>query len=435
MRVVAMDIFISSPEEAIDRYRELSEGNSFSCVTAQPVEFLVYHEVAKQVLLRTRPNLDLTDKVVLRYPWIDKAPKNTNELFSRFKPIGDFDTKFGTISEYLISASPSLEQKESNESAWGIFVDPERGDLDVDECIRNIFMKEKVYFPVFENKIAQLIKDAPTNTFKGMLTVITAKKKKDVADFVYNSLPYGLPGVDHNNPQLRIVSAALLPSDKVKMHRVLLMEETDLKAFSEKVRQVVADIFFENDQNLKALENKIEQGTNPQEIALEFLKRHEVDKALGWALKTDESIRYEFFKMLALVCIQRHDQEKAKKILSMIPDGYFEKEKYLAMLVFYYLNTGLPEVFAIKVLNQMKEGNTKNLIILYALGLTGNAKKYIPNPNFTQDLEDLGDLLDLTFHPIFNDKDEEDEIEELIEAQPLWKKNLDASIPTHKVFT
>ncbi len=430
-----MDIFISSPEEAIDRFRELSEGNGFSCVTAQPVEFLVYHEVAKQVLLRTRPDLDLTDKVVLRYPWADKAPKSTKELFNRFKKIEDFDTKYGAISEFLISASPSLEQKESNESAWGIFVDPERGDLDVDDCIRNIFMKEKVYFPAFEKRIDQLIKDAPTNCFKGMLTVITAKDKKAVADFVYDALPYGLPGVDHNNPQLRIVSAALLPSEKVKMHRVLLMEETDLQAFSEKVRQVVADIFFENDQSLKALEKKIEEGTDPQEIALECLKRREVDKALPWILKTDESIRYELFKMLALLCIQVHDLEKAKKLLAMIPDGYFEKEKYLAMLVFYYLGTGLPEASAIKVLNQMKESDTKNLILLYALGLTGNAKRYVPNPKFTLDMEGLDDLFELTFHPIFDDEDEEDEIEELQEMQPLWKQNLSACASTNKVLT
>jgi len=429
-----MDIFISSPEEAIDRFRELSEGNGFSCVTAQPVEFLVYHEVAKQVLLRTRPDLDLTDKVVLRYPLTDKAVKSTKELFSRFKPVEDFDTQFNSIASILISASPSLEQKESDESAWGIFVDPRRGELDIDQYIQGIFMKGKIPLSLFHERIDQLIAQAPTSKLGGVLTVITAKEKTDVADFVYDALPYGLPGIDPKNPQLRIVSGALLPSDKIKMHRVLMIEETTLQAFTEKVGDVVAEIFFHNERSLKKIEKKVQQQAAPQEIALDYLKHYELDKALPWVLKSDESIRYEFFKVMSVLWAHQYELEKAKDAIFAVPEGYKDAEKCLGRLAVIYLDSQVSEEILGTILKRMKDGDEKNLVLLYAQSLGYDRVKYCPHPDYVQDVENMSYLFDIMFDPLFDDEDEEDEIEELQDMQPLWAKHLDASASTNKVL-
>ncbi len=416
-----MDVYITSPADALGAFERLSEGNEFVCATAQPEEFVAYHEIAKQVLLRSRPEVDLSHKVVLRYPH-DQAPKSESELFRRFRPFEDFDTKSDVISNFLIAASPSLEQKEPNESAWGIFVDPERGDHDIDIMLQTIFFREKVPFRLFTKAIDSLIESVPTSGVGGVITVMTAKHKKDVVDFVYDSLPYGLPGEDLNNPQLRILASPLLTSREVKMHRVLLIEETALTAYAQKVEEVVANIFNRRDLILKALDKMILDGASAEQIARKCLEHCDADRAFSWVLKCDESVRYELFKHLALLWFEFGELEKAREVIFSIPEGYKGREKCLGQLAIAYLGWRMSDRPLAQILDKMADGDEKNAVLLFARSFTGNKEKYCPHPDYLQDLEEVWDVLETDLE-LDDEELEDDQDTERAQLQSVISSN------------
>ena len=103
--------------------------NHVSFNTAQHSKFLSYSLIAANVLKKFSPgkypDSYLQNTHILRYP-CEHLPKSLEDLFQLLPMRDDYDTVSSLVADVLISVSPSLKEKESEESSWGIFENNER---------------------------------------------------------------------------------------------------------------------------------------------------------------------------------------------------------------------------------------------------------------------------------------------------------------------
>ena len=117
-------VHLSSHEDIYSKYEtQVKEHpNHISFATGQAEKFLAYELIARTLYQKFHPEsaASLKNKCFLRYP-SKKDPKDLNEMFERFPVRKDYDTASSAVANYLISASPSLKEDHSNESAIAIF--------------------------------------------------------------------------------------------------------------------------------------------------------------------------------------------------------------------------------------------------------------------------------------------------------------------------
>ncbi len=117
---------------------------SFS--TAQQSQFLPYPLIAEAVLKKFSPGkypkTYFKNVHFLRYPF-ENLPKSLESLFKILPMTEDYDTSSSHVSDLLLSVSPSLNEDDSEESAWSIFMNNDR-KIGVAYYIHNFFEVEKV---------------------------------------------------------------------------------------------------------------------------------------------------------------------------------------------------------------------------------------------------------------------------------------------------
>jgi len=264
--------YIQSIEELHSLYQhEVAMHPDHHCMcTGQPEEFLAYELIARAVAQRFSPGYlsktQMREQTVLRYP-SSKAPRNLKKLFLEFPMVEDYDTAT-SVSDYLISCSPSLDQTESDESAVAIFMNGQRGELFPD-LVKEIFYEEDVPPELFEKAIESLINESPFSNKKGILTQIFFPKGSDLYKFAYVSAEYGIPvGDPHDKkelkrffkqykqglwpessiPQLRLLSSAFqntseFPAGEIHSVRYTLVNEEVLETYAQKVDRVINEIW------------------------------------------------------------------------------------------------------------------------------------------------------------------------------------------------
>lgn len=162
--------------------------------TAQHSKFLAYSLMAAHVLKKFSPgkcsDSYLQNTHVLRYPYED-LPKSLEDLFQLLPIRDDYDTASSLVGDALISVSPSLNEAESEESAWAIFENNERKG-DVADYINQFLESEKISPVHYRKRIKSVVQEAPKSS-KGLIYSFFIPKDSPLYKAVYLSQPYGIP--------------------------------------------------------------------------------------------------------------------------------------------------------------------------------------------------------------------------------------------------
>ena len=376
-------IHLSSKEEIFSKYQTQVEKypNHISFATGQAEKFLAYELIARTVFQKFRPegslNMAMKNLCLLRYP-SKHAPKDLNQQFERFPLREDYDTASVNVANYLISASPSLNEDEEDESAIAIFRKNDRDEI-FEDFIFEIFREESLLPSLFENRVEQLLGDFPVSKKGMVLTQVFLPKAAPIHKAVYRSHAYGIPfgGIDHvekvkaffeeysagskwpedPNPQLRFLPSALKKEngfhpDHVHMVRYTLVTSEELQKYAAKVEKVVSEIF--NDfrksrfhlakQLFEAvgLDDQDEKDLSLDELSLQYRKRSDPVTALKLAqMISDPYARKPVCITLAVSGLVEHQEcELAEQVVFTESDHLLEKEKILAQIAFVYLDHG-----------------------------------------------------------------------------------------------
>ena len=177
--------------------------NHFSFVTAQSEGFIAYELIARTLYQKLHPGLltkaELNNQVLLRYPQ-QYFPNNLEELFKRCPIREDYDTISTLVASCLVSASPSLNENEEDESALAIFKKGDREEL-LESCIEDLFYQEHIHPDLYQDELEELIEDFPRTNKAGVLTQIFVPKVAAIDQVIYHSRAYGIPyeGTDKIN--------------------------------------------------------------------------------------------------------------------------------------------------------------------------------------------------------------------------------------------
>ncbi len=381
-----MDIFVKSPEEAMEAFSRFEAENEFACVSAVPT--MAYQEIAKQFLVRAEPEMgtNLKDKVVVAYTGDKGAPKTVGELFAKFH-IRDHENVRRLVDPLLIPA------KRNFDGGWEQFVNTHSfKDSDYSDFgkVEKLLETKGIRF---SGVMDDLIDQCPAlNGYQpSVLTVITAKHKGDVDGLIYESLPNGLPG---KGGELRVLGEPLLTSEKVQVHRIILIDQKSMTAYIAKVKQAFDKLFKNLDNKCSVLKSKLASHAPAEEIATRYLSLHQLDKAYKWALDCkNPTTRLELLKFIAAQWLEDGEIEKAKDLIFSFPDSK-DNVNFLGQLVIQSLVFKNSTVPVDQILEEIPNGDQKNMILFQLREFSGDHEKYSPDPRYSMNIYD-DYLLDL----------------------------------------
>lgn len=350
-----------------------------SFVTAQNSSMLTYTLLAKSVLSHFNSAkaslINLSESHILRYPY-NNYPQTLEALFEQYPVCEDYDTTFDVVGSALISASPSLKEKESQESAWGIFVNNER-ETETDGYIRQIFDAEMVSPHHYQEKIESLIEEAPKSPC-GLLYHYFIPKEAPISKAVYLSEPYGIPKGDplssdtlvhffatyqdkktyDSETQLRLLPSAMRKANgfalnQVVTYRYTTLSEGEFTDYVQKVDSVAKAIFEEHLQEMLELgslaqetEKLVDEGQK-QENYQTLCHRH--------LIRRDTSLSLYYWKKL-----EDHHPEKMSLLTPYIAIMW-KKDPELALSYFKTYEEQLPhkEQLAVRFAFSFVEKNNR----------------------------------------------------------------------------
>ena len=180
-----------------------------------------------------------------------------------------------------------------------------------------MFKEESVLSSLYEEKIRQLLEDFPCSGKGGVLTQVFLPKSAPLHKSVYRSYGYGIPyeGMDYKVntffeeyskgvtwaddpvPQLRFLPSAIKEHD-ARMIRYTHITPEALQKYAEKVDNVVSGIFeeykasnlqlFEQMSIAMSVDNQEEKNVLLDKLALQFCKKNDPVKALGFIADDNE---------------------------------------------------------------------------------------------------------------------------------------------------
>ncbi len=417
-------VHLSSHEDIYSKYEtQVKEHpNHISFATGQAEKFLAYELIARTLYQKFHPEsaASLKNKCFLRYP-SKKDPKDLNEMFERFPVRKDYDTASSAVANYLISASPSLKEDHSNESAIAIFRENDRDQV-LDDVIFGMFKEESVLSSLYEEKIRQLLEDFPCSGKGGVLTQVFLPKSAPLHKSVYRSYGYGIPyeGMDYKVntffeeyskgvtwaddpvPQLRFLPSAIKEHD-ARMIRYTHITPEALQKYAEKVDNVVSGIFEEyKESNLQLFEqmsiamsvdNQEEKNVLLDKLALQFCKKNDPVKALELVqmITNDYGEKARCMTLVVSGLIERQECELAEKVIQQESDRLLMRQTLLARLGFLYIDHGnLTKIQMI--LDKMCASPQKNCVLLFCISQFDDQKEkfeQLLSPLFSTNLTEL----------------------------------------------
>lgn len=395
---------LSSHEEIYSKYEtQVKEyPNHISFATGQAEKFLAYELIARTLYQKFHPESVI--KCFLRYP-SKKDPRDLSELFERFPVRKDYDTASSSVANYLISASPSLEEDCSNESAIAIFRENDRDQL-LDAVIFGMFKEEAVLPSLYEGKIKNLLQDFPSSGKGGVLTQIFLPKSAPLHKAVYRSYGYGIPyggkvdtffqeyakGVrwaEDPIPQLRFLPSAIREEEDVHIVRYTHISSEALQNYAEKVDRVVSGIFeeyqadhsqlFEQMSMVMSLDDGEEKDALLEKLSLQFCKRSEPIKALELVKMITGEARC--LRVVVSSLIERGECELAEALIE-------SDLTLLAQLGFLYIDHG-NLIKTQMILDKMSDSPQKNFLLLMCMAHFDEKFEKLLCHEFSTDLTEL----------------------------------------------
>ncbi|MCB1109349.1 MAG: hypothetical protein KDK64_00050 [Chlamydiia bacterium] len=392
------NVFIDQEEALLKLYSdEVSKRpECVSFVTGQPEGYLVYELLARTLFQHQHPDAakKLGKVCLLRYP-DQRLCQTLTELFQRFPMREDYDTVSSVVQKNLIAMSPSLRERDRDESAFAIFKNNDR-DNGLEDHITELFKAANVLEQVFQSRIQKLLKEVPMTGKGGILTQVFLPKDADLSKVIYRAEPYGIkvdqdvheffqkyPQGDNEEPQLRFLSGAIWGFPRVEMVRYTFLNQAQLDEMTKQVRRVVLEILEENQSIL----SKLKQQPPSEELALKYLDHHDPMGALRCANEI-EAVSEELWEKIIVSLIDCEELEEAEKL---IQEHLARPEKALAALGMKYLDRGAIEKVN-AIIERLPESHAKNLLLLLRAFQYSEYADPALSPNFSTDFEDLVSL-------------------------------------------
>lgn len=418
-----LTLHLSSPEEIFSRYDEQTAKfpEHISFVTAQSEKFLAYEIIARTVFEKAHPESSHSNMCFIRYPSA-KAPKDLDELFDRFPLREDYDTVSSSVARYLVAASPSLKEDDDNESALAMFRNNTR-DGGIADFIGQIFKEEHIASDIYQERIRQLLEEAPRSEEGGVLTQIFLPKVPTLHKVVYHSHAYGIPvgGLENVKkvdlffkeysegkvwgeepvPQLRFLPSGLTEengfnSGSVHIVRYTLAPSEALQIYAEKVKASVSRIFEEqNARNLELDQQVIEAFQDAKEESLiQLSKQHLACSDAIAAINivnmiSDENPQKPFCLTAAISgLIEQEECELAESAIFSEWNTLPQKNVLLARLALVYIDHG-KMVKVNELLELFSESPQKNFILSICKSLSQQDLESQFSPLYSQNAEEL----------------------------------------------
>jgi serine/threonine protein kinase len=396
--------------------------NHISFNTAQHSRFLAYSLIAANVLKKFSPgkysDAYLQNTHILRYP-CEHLPKSLEDLFQLLPMRDDYDTASSLVGDALISVSPSLKEKESEESAWGIFENNERKGSVADYTCK-FFESERVSPIHFRSQIKAIVKEAPKSN-EGLIYNFFIPKDAPLYKAIYLSQPYGIPIgnplsqnnllnfyeqygqglVEEENSQLRFLPSALIPENgfdlkKVKSYRFTTIPSEQLDAYTQKIEKVVSEIFknhLEEMLQLAALASDVEMQPNLseqqkgyQELCYRHLCRRDIKLALYYWYKIDDENLHKFSYLPGIInCLLNKNQLiEAHYYFEQHESKLIHKEQLIARFALAYIERDNRAMLD-SMLKKLSDSNIKKFILVVA----GSRYPEYAQENIPENLESL----------------------------------------------
>ncbi len=427
-----------SPDKIIAAHAELQTQypHHISFNTAQHSDFLAYSLIAANVLKKFRPgqysDCYLQNIHILRYP-CGNPPKSLKELFQLFPMRQDYDTAFSLVADVLISVSPSLSERESQESAWAIFEKNER-EGDVASYIYQFLESEKISPVHFRERIRAVVEEAPKSN-EGLIYTFFIPKDAPLCKAIYLSEGYGIPIgdplsgnqlldfyeqygqglVEEKNTQLRFLPSALIPENnfdlsEIKSYRFTTIPLEQLNDYARKIETVVDDIFkdhLEEMLELAALASEVEAQLNPierqngyQKLCYRHLCRRDVQLALYYWHKIHDQIPHKFSYLPGIIaCLLRNNQlSEAEHYFQRYEEKLIHKEQLITRFAVIYLEQDNRPMLD-QMIKKLADSGVKQFVMVLAVShYPEYAQEYIPgdieNPMSDDALIDLAAVLE-----------------------------------------
>ncbi len=423
----------NSADEVLTVHTQLQSQypNHVSFNTAQHSKFLAYSLIAANVLKKFSPgkysDSYLQNIHILRYP-CEHFPKSIEDLFQLLPMRDDYDTASSLVGDILISVSPSLKEKESEESAWGIFKDNERKG-NVADYIFKFLESEKVSPSHFRDQIKAVVKEAPKSN-KGLIYNFFIPKDAPLYKAIYLSQPYGIPVgdacsqtnllnfyekyrqglVEEENPQLRFLPSALIPENnfdltKVKSYRFTTIPSEQLKVYTKKIEKIVNEIFknhLEEMLQLAALASNVdiqlnlgEKQKGYQELCYRHLCRRDIQLALYYWHKIDDQNPHKFSYLPGIIIglLNKDQLIQAEDYFQHYESRLLHKEQVVARFAITYIERD-DQARLDAMIKKLFDLNIKKIV----LSLAGSRYPAYDQEDIPEDLENLmsdDELIDL----------------------------------------
>lgn len=396
--------------------------NHVSINTAQHSKFLAYSLIAANVLKKFSPgkypDSYLQNTHILRYP-CEHLPKSLEDLFQLLPMRDDYDTASSLVGDALLSVSPSLKEKESEESAWGIFENNERkGNVAYYVC--KFLESEKVSPIHFRGQIKAVVKEAPKSN-EGLIYNFFIPKDAPLYKAIYLSQPYGIPIgdahsqtnllnfyeqyiqglVEEENSQLRFLPSALIPENnfdltKVKSYRFTTIPSEQLNAYTKKIETVVNEIFknhLEEMLQLAAFASDVEIQSNLsekqkgyQELCYRHLCRRDIQLALYYWHKIDDQNPHKFSYLPGMIIclLNKNRLIEADYYFQLYESRLIHKEQLIARFGLAYIERDNRPMLD-SMLKKLSDSSVKKFILV----LAGSRYPEYAQENIPEDLESL----------------------------------------------
>lgn len=422
----------NSPQEVLAAHIQLQSQypDHISFNTAQHSKFLAYSLVAANVLKKFSPgkysDSYLQNTHILRYP-CDHLPKSLKDLFRLLPMRDDYDTASSLVGDTLISASPSLKENESEESAWAIFENNERKG-DVASYICKFLEFEKISPVHFRSRIKSIVKNAPKSS-EGLIYNFFIPKNAPLHKAIYLSQPYGIPIgdplsknnllnfyeryeqnlVEGNNSQLRFLPSALnyennFDLKKIKSYRFTTIPLEELNAYTKEIEKIIDEIFNDHLKEmlqLAALASEAESQTNLskkqkgyQELCYRHLCRRDVQLTLYYWHKIDDENpdKFRYLPGIIICLLNKHQLIQADHYFQKYESQLIYKEQLIARFALIYIERD-NRFMLDSMLEKLSDSNIKKFI----LHLAGSRYPEYPQENVPEDLNLMSDdeLIDL----------------------------------------
>lgn len=419
-----------------------------SFITGQSENFIAYDLIAGAVFQTFHPGemteSQLKNQVFLRYP-NQNAPKNLVELFRKI-PLDDedYDTASTLVADYLVAASPSLEEDDGDESALAIARSNERDQL-IQAVVSKLFMKEGIPLSLFKDPINSLLREMPSSGEGGIVTRIFLPRSAPLHQVVYRSLAYGLPyrPKDLENPEAfrqfcedyqsgkrwgddPIPQVRFLPSglradqgfdlDAIHMVRYTCLSSEALSDYAEKVHHAVRDIFSAYQAQTQELEVRktlflqSKDDDEQKQIEGRWLVQRYLEYFDPWnawkclSQLTDHSLQDLFLVPILRILLIKEDLTAINTILKEKTYDFPEKNKFLVQFALYHLDCFNKEEVN-KILIQLPTSPQRNfLLLMMPEEFQNNDYNYSLCPDFPTTVEEL-----MATHVLTVDDEEERE--------------------------